>query len=363
MWKVNSTDKNGNSGAARALEGAGRALVVTALGLGLSFASAGAALAQGETKETASDGQAKSATDAKGKAGAATDKSAPVRVSREARRKARKKYQDGSECMRKYQYACASSAFKAAYEFDPRPNYLYNLGVVHRNMDDLDEAREYFLKYLEIAPTGPLAKTARGFASTLKTRIDAAKKRTTAVEGWQAEVETYKRAAQDAEERARRTEAAAAERTRAAEETVAQSNRTVEAMRAQRDQMEALVRSNRGWGKRTIGWSLMALGGLAAGSAMFAGLDARSAHNELDGLGEGDNWNQSREWLYARAKASNSRLLWLSIASGALLAGGVAVYYLGDRESRRALGGLRQDVVLSPSLSGDAAGVIVSGRF
>ncbi len=92
-------------------------------------------------------------------------------------------------------------------------------------------------------------------------------------------------------------------------------------------------------------------------------MDARSANNQLDGLGEGDVWNASKDWLHDRGESSNRRMLVLSITGAVFIAGGATLYYLGDRDARKPLPKESPAVSVRPAVGSTSAGVEIAGQF
>jgi hypothetical protein len=171
----------------------------------------------------------------------------------------------------------------------------------------------------------------------------------------------------EAEQRARDAQAAsekaATERDEARAEAEAARQAQAQAQ-AENERMRAALQtasSGAGGGKRTIGTSLILVGGLALGAGAFYALDASAANAEAEGATE---WTVSYDWLIDRAEGYNQRALIFSIAGAALIAGGATLYYLGERDANQPLSE-RVDVSVgvAPTVTDSGAGVSVHGRF
>lgn len=58
-------------------------------------------------------------------------------------------------------FADAYVAFAAAYQAQPLPAFLFNMGEVARQSDQPDKARSAYQRYLDLEPSGKMAATAR----------------------------------------------------------------------------------------------------------------------------------------------------------------------------------------------------------
>jgi tetratricopeptide (TPR) repeat protein len=77
-----------------------------------------------------------------------------------------KAYQDARD------YARAADEYKAAYELDPRPEMLFNVGQAFRLAGAKREALDYFKRYLDEQPDGPGSDEARRHVARLTEETD-----------------------------------------------------------------------------------------------------------------------------------------------------------------------------------------------
>jgi hypothetical protein len=291
---------------------------------------------------------AKPATDKPAAAGAPTSRSGR----RGDRQRAEAAMKRGIKLIAARDYDAAIEAINWAYALDPKTEHLYNLGVAHHLKGDRANALVWYQKFLASGSTNrKLVAAAKGYADKLTAEIDAEKK-----------AEAQRKAALAAEEAA----AAEAARQRAAREELERQTRLAAAQRAERDRLARERDSwrdaaNAGRGKRLLGASLLVAGGASLGVALVAGLEARSANEELDNLGEGDTWTVSRDWLHERGESAEKRAIIFSIAAAGLAAGGGFLYFLGEREARRSPE--ERSPVITPVVGSRSAGLSVAGRF
>lgn len=297
------------------------------------------------------------------KAEAGDAKAKKKKVSKRSRRQARKKFKQGARLAGEQRYGEAIEAFRAAYEFDPQPDTLYNLGTVSRLKGDARAAYDYYAQYLAVVPKGSLARSAKRFMSGLEAQIAEEDARLAREKELKERAEKTRLEAEKAREEAEKAKLSQAEVLARTQEELAKSQRDVTAVKRERDDMERVIRSGRGSTKRLIGVSLMGVGGLALGLAIKSGLDASSAHSELDSLGMDDSWGQGYEWLHDYGETAQSRMILFSITGALLVGGGVTMYLLGDRESRAPVETNKPSVSVTPSIGPKTAGVQVMGRF
>jgi len=69
-------------------------------------------------------------------------------------------------------YARAADEYKAAYELDARPEFLFDIGQAFRLAGAKREALDYFRRYLEQQPDGPGADEARKHVAILTEQTD-----------------------------------------------------------------------------------------------------------------------------------------------------------------------------------------------
>jgi tetratricopeptide (TPR) repeat protein len=267
---------------------------------------------------------------------------------REDRVKAAAELKRGMKLIAEQKYDEAIAAISSAYALDPKTEHLYNLGVAYHLKGDKRAALDHYQRFLASGSKNrQLLKVAKDYATQLEAELAAEDAARIAREKAEADRKTA------AEEEARRKAAEDAEKQRLADEAARRDRERVAPA-------PATTVSGGGRGKRAIGTGLLVAGGAALGVAVLAGLDARSANDELDGLGEGDQWTISKQWLHDRGESSEQRALIFGIAGGALVAGGAVLYYLGERDARR---GGERPVAVAPVLGAGVAGVGVAGAF
>jgi tetratricopeptide (TPR) repeat protein len=271
----------------------------------------------------------------------------PRPPAKEDRVKAAAELKRGLKLIAEQKYDDAIAAISAAYALDPKTEHLYNLGVAYHLKGDKRAALDHYQRFLASGSKNKqLVKVATDYAAQLEADLKAEDDARLAAEKAEADRKAADAAAQrktadDAEKKRLADEAAARDRDRASAPAQA-------------------VATGAGRGKRAIGTGLLVAGGAALGVAVLAGLDARSANDELDGIGPGDEWTVSRDWLHDRGESSERRALIFGIAGGALVAGGAVLYYLGERDAGR---GRERSVAVAPVLGSGVAGVGVTGAF
>jgi len=278
----------------------------------------------------------------------------PAPATRADRRAAKVAVDRAVVAMAEERYDDAIAALTEAYRLDPQPVHLYSLGAALHVKGDTRAARQRYWDFLASGSTDrKLLRQARAFAAELDAAI------------------AKEDAGREDEERKRRAAEAAADEERQRQLDVDAQRLQAEAARLARERergerapQRPTVREPRsdgaGRGKRRLGTAALVLGGAALGGAAVAGLEARSAQRELDGLGPGDEWSASRAWLHRRGDDAETRALVLSAASAALVATGAVLYYLGERDARR---GEERRITVAPSATAHGAGVVLSGAF
>ena len=68
-------------------------------------------------------------------------------------------------------YADALAAFEGAYEADPLPRFLYNLGRCHQKLGDLARASHFFERYLDTAGEAKDRKKVKALATMLRIKL------------------------------------------------------------------------------------------------------------------------------------------------------------------------------------------------
>jgi hypothetical protein len=73
-------------------------------------------------------------------------------------RKAKKAFKAGKKAYAKGEFASAAELFKQAYDYDPKPEILYNIGQSLKDAGEFQEALSFFTRYLEELPNAPNAE-------------------------------------------------------------------------------------------------------------------------------------------------------------------------------------------------------------
>ena len=77
---------------------------------------------------------------------------------------AKRAYRDGN-------FADALAAFEGAYEADPLPRFLYNLGRCHQKLGDMARASHFFERYLDTAGKAKDRKEVKALATMLRIKL------------------------------------------------------------------------------------------------------------------------------------------------------------------------------------------------
>lgn len=275
---------------------------------------------------------------------------------REAKKLARERFFESQELMQKEQYDEAIAALEAAYSLDPQDLHLFNLGLANYLRGAKEQSLDYFQKFLAENPRDRgLLREARRFVGILERDVAIIK------EARAQSQELVTRTEQEAAAaRADAEKASAAQRE--AEEQSAAARAQSEQAQAERDRWKqiALARPRgAGTGTRVLGTSVIALGALAVGVGAYYGLEARAANDELEGA---TAWQVSYDWYTERGERFDRRAMLFSVAGAGMIAAGATLYYLGEREARRAPS--EQDALrLAPAVGARSAGVEIMGRF
>jgi tetratricopeptide (TPR) repeat protein len=294
--------------------------------------------------------------------GAAPDQAAPGQDAplspREARRKARELDKEFQRLFAEEQFEQAIAVLEQILALDPQPLHLYNLGLLYYHSNDKEKSLAAFQRFLAADPKDRvLVREAQRFVRILERDVQIIQEARKQSQSIVAEAEQRASEARTAAEQAQAQRDEAQAEAQAARQAQAQAE-------AERDRMRVVLSSassGAGGGKRTLGTSLMLVGGLALGAGAFYALDARAANAEAEGATE---WTVSYDWLIQRADDYNQRALIFSLSGAALIAGGATLYYLGEREASKPLSE-RADlgVGVAPAVTPSGAGVSVHGRF
>jgi tetratricopeptide (TPR) repeat protein len=71
------------------------------------------------------------------------------------RKKAKQAYTDARKAYDNKDFATAAELFKQAYNYDPKPQLLFNIGQSLKEAGELDEAVQFYTRYLEEIPDAP----------------------------------------------------------------------------------------------------------------------------------------------------------------------------------------------------------------
>jgi hypothetical protein len=111
-----------------------------------------------------------------------------------------------------------------------------------------------------------------------------------------------------------------------------------------------------GRGKRVLGLSFAGAGVAMIGTAIFFGIDAQNAAEEVEErAARGGEWTRRDEDVETRGKRSEILAISLFGAGGVAIAGGAVLYYLGLAE--------RHQAQVAISGSGSEFSIAVAGRF
>src|SRR5580698_2109861 len=86
---------------------------------------------------------------------------------------ARKHFQAGKRHHDAGEWDAALDDYLHAYQLDPSPAFLFDIGQVYRLKGARDKALDYYQRYLEAAPHAQGSEEARAFAAKLKAELDA----------------------------------------------------------------------------------------------------------------------------------------------------------------------------------------------
>jgi tetratricopeptide (TPR) repeat protein len=275
---------------------------------------------------------------------------------REARRRAQELDLQFQRLFQDEKFDEAIVVLEEIVRLDPQPLHFYNLGLIHYHRGDKEKSLQAFQRFLAENPRDrALIAEAKRFERILLRDVEIIREARRQSEAMTAESE---RRATEARAEADKANAALAEA-----QAEAQAARQAQAQaEAERDRLRTVLQttpSGAGSGKRTIGASMILVGGLALGAGAFFGLDAMAANDEAESATQ---WTVSYDWLIQRAEDYNQRALIFGGAGAALIIGGATLYYLGERDAQKPLSE-RAGVGIAPSISSSGAGVSLHGNF
>jgi tetratricopeptide (TPR) repeat protein len=299
----------------------------------------------------------------------------PAPPTAQQRRAAKAHFDQGRAFYEAGAYADAVRAYQAAYAIVRLPDLLFNIGQAFRLAGDKPRAIDAYQRFLEKVPDGALSEEARNHVAALRLRIQVEE----AEAGRQkaaAEAEAARRQAAEAEAARRRAEADAAARLRAQTDDEAHRRRLAqESVTAQREReagadqdLRRRLEEARGRGS---GWRIGGAVTVALGLA-FVGLGVATpyiaAGQSIDDLSSFNSdrsqpWSENLDRSVRDLHGSQSRVVYVTAAGGAMVLGGVVMYYLGVRSRSKAEAAVRRGASARPAVGPSSAGLAVGGRF
>jgi tetratricopeptide (TPR) repeat protein len=257
---------------------------------------------------------------------------APQRPSQKEIDEARKHFQRAEAAKARGEYQTAAVEYLAAYELFQEPAFFYNTAEVYRLAGDEKNALVYYTKYLELAPDGKAAASARIAADQLRRAIAA-----------------QEDAARIAEEARRKAEADA--RRNAENEAKARADQDAKAAAARKPE-RVHAQEDTGRSTRIAGLVTGGIGAAAVGIGVVFGVRAHELGSETAGW---DNYDRKRD-EQGRADQRNM-IIFTGVGAAALVAGGV-LYYLGHRS-----GSADRAISVSATVGPSHALLGAAGRF
>jgi hypothetical protein len=252
---------------------------------------------------------------------------------------AKKHFQSGKKHHDAGEWDAAIEDYLAAYQLDPSPAFLFNLGQVYRLKGDRPKAVEYYGRYLEAAPNAKGSDEARAYATQLKAELDAE----AAAARAKADAEAQAQARRAAEE---------AEKARAAEEAQRQK---LEAERRDAESARAAAATQRQSAERRLriaGIASAAAGAVGIGLGIKFGLDAKDRERQVSA--EQKMWSTTLDAAVSDGQ-TKALAMEICVSVGAVLvaAGGVLL----------GLGWPSREVNVTPSVGPGSAGASVGWEF
>lgn len=228
----------------------------------------------------------------------------------------------GAKHFRDKAYADAREAWQKAFNLNPDPTLLFNIGSTFRReaqslagqdkIDKLQEALDHYQRYLDVAPANAQHRGVAGEAVlNVQTQIDIEKKKLDPDPPPSGQVDR-----------------------------------------------------GGGGGGKILKWSGIGLGvlGLASLSfGIFQGLEAQDLNDKFENLPDGTEWTQELQDDFDRGQSLETQAIAFSIAGGVAIAIGTSLYIAGVFSEPD--GGAERPVAFTPVVGNNQAGFALSGSF
>jgi iron complex outermembrane receptor protein len=259
---------------------------------------------------------------------------APARADK--RDDAKKHFQSGKKHHDTGEWDAALEEYLAAYQLDPNPAFLFNIGQVYRLKGDAPKALDYYQRYLEAAPNAKGSAEARAYAEKIKAELDAA------AAAARAQQEAEARRAAEAQ-RAERAAEEARQQQLEAERRAAEAARVAAAEQRQRAERRL----------RVAGVSAAAAGAVGIALGVKFGLDARDRERQVSDQSLKD-WTTTLDQAVDDGKSKNLAMeISVGIGAALLVAGGALLV----------LGWPRRETTVTPTVGSNGAGAAVGWEF
>jgi tetratricopeptide (TPR) repeat protein len=255
----------------------------------------------------------------------------------------------------------AIAMYAKAYELVPVPILVFNMAQAHRLAGRTQVAIDHYKRYLADEPKGAKARTAREFITALEGQLileESAKAKAAEEEAARKAEEARKAAAADAArkaEDARRAEEARRAGGGDGKQPRGGDGGAVAPIDGEGDGDDGghgkRDGGGGGGGLRKVGLTSAALGVISLGVSIPFGLKAKSIADELSV--PGTTFDADKD---ASGKAAGNIHLITTVAGGALLVGGVTMYFIG--RSKR-----NDGVAFVPVVDPDHVGIVVRGAY
>jgi hypothetical protein len=97
-------------------------------------------------------------------------------AARDPREIARAQLKSAVNCDKQGDWDCALKNFQAAYDFEQKPEILFNIGQIRRKKGDFQEAANAYRAYIRAKPDGQLSKRAQQFAERCEAVVKGGEK-------------------------------------------------------------------------------------------------------------------------------------------------------------------------------------------